>query len=133
MILIGIDPGTHTGYAVWDTHKRSLLRVETMVISRALQAVSEHQFDVCRVIVEDARLRKWLGTKARESLQGAGSIKRDCSIWQEALEDMDMAHVFRGPAKGLTKLDAERFRRLTGWQGRTSSHARDAAMLIWNL
>ena len=31
------------------------------------------------------------------------------------------------------KLDAAAFKRLTSWQGRTSEHGRDAAMLVWGI
>ena len=30
-------------------------------------------------------------------------------------------------------VDAARFAKLTGWQGRTSEHARDAAMLVYGM
>jgi hypothetical protein len=35
------------------------------------------------------------------------------------------------PKAGATKWDADTFRRLTGYSGRTSNHARDAALLVW--
>ena len=35
------------------------------------------------------------------------------------------------PMANRTKLPAAAFAQLTGWHGRTSDHARDAAMLIW--
>lgn len=35
------------------------------------------------------------------------------------------------PKHNTTKLSASQFKVLTGWQGRTSDHARDAAMLVF--
>ena len=35
------------------------------------------------------------------------------------------------PAQNRTKVPADKFKALTGWQGRTNEHARDAAMLVW--
>jgi hypothetical protein len=86
-----------------------------------------------RIILEDARLRTWFGEKGREALQGAGSIKRDCSIWCEFAELHGIALKSVKPAKGATKWDAETFKRVTGWKERTNEHARDAAMLVYGL
>ena len=36
MICIGIDPGTHTGLAVWDTNEGRFLSLETVPIHQAL-------------------------------------------------------------------------------------------------
>jgi len=35
------------------------------------------------------------------------------------------------PERGRTKLSAEQFRTVTGYAGITSSHGRDAAMLVY--
>jgi hypothetical protein len=84
------------------------------------------------VVFEDARLRKWYGKADRERLQGAGSIKRDCTIWSEFLADLAGVRVLAVPPQaGATKWSAERFAKVTGWTSRTSEHARDAAMLLW--
>ena len=62
---------------------------------------------------------------------GAGSIKRDCEIWEEFAALYGIPIQFIPPRKGLTKWDAETFNKMTGWKGRTSNHARDAALLVW--
>lgn len=137
MILIGIDPGVKTGFAVWDTTRRQLLRVETLTIIEALAAVLQYRrTESVRIVMEDARLRKWLPRERNESeyrgkLMGAGSIKRDCEIWQEFADFYHIPLTLIPPRKGLTKWTAEYFARLTGWKGRTSNHARDAALLVW--
>lgn len=137
MIWIGIDPGTHTGIAEWDSERKRFLLVATVPLWQALQEVSNAAANgEVRVIFEDARLRKWLpmernNAEYRGKLMGAGSVKRDCVVWEEFLDDNAIAYVKQSPAPGLTKWSEEAFRKLTGWTGRTSNHARDAALLVY--
>lgn len=134
MIIIGIDPGVNTGFAAWDTEAKKLLEVS------CYQAV-EAEIRVLRyciwyepnvfLLFEDARLRKWYGTKGAEALQGVGSIKRDCSRWEEFCIYHKIPHKGIAPQKGATKWTAERFAKVTGWKGKTNEHARDAAMMVY--
>jgi predicted ATPase len=87
--------------------------------------------DQVMVYFEDARMRTWFGTKGKESLQGAGSIKRDCQRWEEWLKHHNIPHVGVSPKNNKTKLTAEQFKRITKWEGRSNEHGRDAAMLIY--
>ena len=133
---IGIDTGTNTGFALWDAEERRLLEVTCLPLHAALLRVYafEGRTDVC-VCFEDARLRKWYGTRTekedRDKLQGAGSVKRDCAIWEEALTDWGIEWHAVAPKNNYTKMTADAFRRLTGWTERTNEHGRDAAMLVW--
>lgn len=136
MIYIGIDPGTHTGIAVWDSKRKELVDVDTMEIHKALSFVEtlniQHNFNVF-VIFEDARQRTWYGKgNTNAKLQGAGSVKRDCSIWEDFCKDLGIQYRAVPPQKGGTKLTPQYFKMITGYSGRTSEHARDAAMLVFN-
>lgn len=138
MLAIGIDPGKHTGIAVWDTEVQDFIRVDTMSLHKALLFVYEFQTlrDDLRVYFEDARKRKWLPKDATSSeyrghLMGAGSVKRDSVIWQDALTDWGIPFEMVPPRAGATKWDADTFARITGYKGRTSNHARDAALLVY--
>lgn len=136
MIWIGIDPGEHTGFAVWDSKKKSFLDVRTLRLHQALNAViTRHLDEDVTVVFEDARQRKYLPreksvSEYRGKLMGAGSICRDCTIWEETLKDYGIKYFAKPPRKGMTKMDEDYFKTLTGWTGRTSNHARDAAMLV---
>jgi hypothetical protein len=134
-IIAGIDPGVNTGLALWDTQARKLVDLSTGTIIGAMQMlrVCKEQGALSRIVMEDARLRRWYGSKGREALQGAGSIKRDCSIWTEFAEAEGIPLKSVSPQSKGAKLDAEQFAKLTGWTGRTSNHARDAAMLVWGM
>ena len=137
MICIGIDPGTHTGVAVWDTREGKFLSLETLPIHKALNLVCKWQQD-CKdrdvsmdVTFEDARQRTWFGTgNVSAKMQGAGSVKRDCSIWEDFLRDKGIPFWAKPPVKGATKVSAEYFKMVSHYQGRTSEHSRDAAMLV---
>ena len=129
---IGIDPGVNTGLAVWDMKARDLLKVCSLSIVEAMDEIDTIRRSA-EIIVrfEDARLRTWFGSKGKESLQGAGSIKRDCQIWESWLLSRGIPYKAVKPAKGATKWDAGYFRKVTGWSQRTNEHARDAALLVW--
>ena len=132
MLWIGIDPGTHTGLSVWDGKKFQVM--STMPIHDALEYVTrlsqEFGSQEIFVVFEDARQRTWYGEKSSAKLQGAGSIKRDCSIWEDFLHDHHIQFQAVPPQKGATKLTPEYFSMITGWTKKTSNHARDAAMLV---
>lgn len=136
-LYIGIDAGTHTGVAVWNSREQRLELINTMTITQAMDYVRGERmrglaygFEVV-VCMEDARLRNWFGSAGREKLQGAGSVKRDCAIWETFCQEAGIELRKIAPKNNYTKLSAEQFRKLTGWKGRTSDHARDAAMLVF--
>lgn len=140
-IIAGIDPGIRTGLAIWNCDEQKLTYLRTVKIYHALRIMcdfiewsypsdSHYHFEIW---FEDARLRTWFGNADREKLQGAGSIKRDCSIWQEFCEYYKIPFKAIKPAAGNTKWDAEYFKKITGWTGRTSQHSRDAAVLVFGV
>ena len=129
MIYIGIDPGTKTGLAVWDSRLKKFLRVETTTILQAFAIVKGFGRDEIRIFIEDARQVKY--KTSPEKAQGAGSVKRDCAIWEEFCTFEQLPCNFSRPNPRITKLPAYQFKRVTGWEGRTSSHARDAALLVF--
>ena len=137
MIYIGIDPGTHTGVAIWDSKAQVFIELTTIPIHQALLKVkrlyaeSRELSNIC-VVFEDARQRTWFGKdkNTNAKLQGAGSIKRDCRIWEDFCKDYQIPFLKIPPIKGGTKLSEAYFKTISGWKGRTSNHARDAAMLV---
>lgn len=133
-VTVGIDPGKKTGLAVMvDGQFR---QIETMLIHNAMARVKDLFVEVnkkatFKVYFEDARKRGGNSIADRHKLQGVGGVKRDCTIWEDYLTDLgvDYGYVIPTPG-GYTKIDAKTFERLTGWQGKTSNHGRDAAMMI---
>ena len=139
-IYIGIDPGTHTGVAVWNSREREFEYVLTMdefeakvFVMNILQA-----YEHVHVVVEDARKRKKF-QGGPERLQGAGSVKRDSKQWEDTLKNFQKTYTgltFKMVApNGKTNKLAEN-KELThknlNIRGVTSIHARCAAFLVWN-
>jgi hypothetical protein len=129
---IGIDPGVKTGMAVWFRPNQKFIYIKTLSLPEVFEIILTcYDQGDAELFIEDARQRKWFGTKGREALQGAGSIKRDCSIWQEFCEFHHIKYTMISPQKGGTKLSADMFAEITGYTGRTSQHARDAALIVF--
>lgn len=143
MIYIGIDTGVHTGLAVWNSKGRTFEELQTTTIHRAMDIVRSYKArtqsagERLFVRVEDPRQRHWFGTdrmsreEERKRLQGVGSVKRDASIWDDFLKDMDIGYEMVAPERSITKLTHEAFCSLTGCKKRTNEHMRDAAMLVF--
>lgn len=132
-LLIGIDGGVNTGFAVYNPISGKFVEIKTYKIHRAFEAVLEYakNCDSLTVYFEDARQRKWFGNTGREKLQGAGSAKRDSKIWEDFLCDKRIKNVAVAPKNNTTKIkDVNYFKALTGYKGVTSEHGRDAAMLV---
>jgi hypothetical protein len=135
-VIVGIDPGVNTGIAIWDRLEKKLRVVTCVGFIEALDWIDSLTASTPResihVRYEDARLRKWFGSAGREQLQGAGSIKRDCQLWEEFLTREGLSFEKVPPKNNKTKTDGKYFKKITGWEGRTNSHSRDAAMLVFN-
>ena len=135
-ILIGIDTGVNTGFAVAEDKGNGgeLQKVTSISITQAMQQVNEliaqHGKEVVQLIIEDARQRKWF-TGGREKAQGVGSVKRDAKIWEDWCTENQINYRMIHPKNNSTKYKADTFKKITGWTGRTNEHARDAAMLVF--
>lgn len=131
-VFIGIDPGVITGMAAWNG--KSLYLVTSVKIHKAMEMIknwSDHYKLFVRI--EDARKRNWFGESGREQLQGAGSIKRDCKIWEDFLIENKIQFELVAPKNNKTKIDANVFQKITGWKEQTNEHSRDAAMLVYGI
>lgn len=131
-IDIGIDPGTHTGMAV--VEDGILTMVKTLGITQAMKWIRimrENRYDHITLHIENPNLRKFFGKTGREKLQGAGSIKRDYSIWEEFAKEEGITLVPVPPASIGSQFDNEAvFKAATGWTARTSKHGRDAVKIV---
>lgn len=128
--IIGIDPGTITGFAIFSKHHIDLIDVDSGSLIYCYEKLIPYK-RVCFVRIEDARKRTWYGNAGRGKLQGVGSVKRDCKIWQEICEHHNIPFEMVHPKNNTTKLNAKAFKAITGHEGRTNEHKRDAAMLVY--
>lgn len=130
LVWVGIDPGTNTGLAV--KHDCTFSQIRTVTICEAIEEVKRLHVefgDLLKLRIEDARLRTYFGNAGREKLMGAGSIKRDCTIWEEEMNRLGIPFQMVHP-KDVKATTSDYFKKITGWAGRTSIHAREAAWLI---
>lgn len=126
-LTIGIDPGTHTGFAV--LLGKRLVVCETFKIHKALDWIAYYNLNhpEIHVVVEDARKR----SGRPEAAQGAGAIKRECSIWEDFLQDLKISFKMIAPRKNGTRFRDQIFKAsYPYWTKRTSVHSRSAANLL---
>ena len=130
-LIAGVDPGVKTGVAIWNYEQQRFLSIETFNIIEAMRRLLYFSEHLGGIIFEDARLRG--GKPGKERLQGAGSIKRDSKIWEEFCKCYLIPFQPVKPTSGNTKWKADYFKRITGWDKRTSEHSRDAAVLVFGM
>ena len=130
--LIGIDPGVTTGLGnlYLDVVGARIFQVASSTILNIMEDVKwMSQSKRLLVIMEDARLRTWFGHSGPERWQGAGSIKRDCQIWEEFLQAYEIPYILVPPMHNRTKMSSAEFEKHTGIK-RSNQHERDAAALL---
>jgi hypothetical protein len=135
---IGIDTGTNTGLCIWNAEGKFIRAIETWPIHRALTEVkSWADFETGNIFVrlEDARLRRWIPKQNNERAErgrreGAGYVKAHAQIWEQFLTDYQIPFELVAPKNNKTKVTQAYFNKLTGFTGKCSEHARDAAMLV---
>lgn len=131
MIVIGIDPGIKTGYAVKTSKGIEIAKTLTIwELFEELTLAQDHLVNY-RVIVEDARKRKWYGMNAEAKREGAGWIKTLCGQIEAYLLKHEIPHKMIHPIKGGTKLTPAMVKKVTGFQEKTNEHTRDAIMIAW--
>jgi len=104
-LIIGIDPGTTVGVAVWDIQERRLVEwFERDMIDAWAYLLDLRTRHELFVVLEDARLmrrRKQADSAARA--QGYGSIKRDSILWHGWLAKNSIPHLRQPPKKTYKK------------------------------
>ena len=138
--IIGVDTGTNTGFAIYDTSIKKLTKVDTIKAHELIWFIGKlkenKELDLYHFRIEDARLRTWIPRQKNEKAErgraaGAGSVKRDASIIEDCLKDAAASYEMVAPKSNKTKIDAEYFKKVTSWYNKTSEHSRDAAMLCF--
>lgn len=134
MIYIGIDPGTKTGIAILIEGQYEIISTKTIIEAMEyVKFISVGDYSEIEIHIENPNLRKWHKEKdISHKAQGAGSIKRDYAIWEEFCKLHGIKMVDVAPQSIGSTFDNEAiFKQATGWQGRTSQHARDAAKIVF--
>lgn len=136
MTEIGIDPGVTTGIAI--ASQGEYVEILSTDILEAMDIILKYK--TCgpvKVTIENPKLYKdpdYLkhGRSSAYRAQGAGSIKRDFSIWETFFKRHNIYYTTKSPlAIGKMFEKAETFIQATGWTKSTNIHAREAAKLIY--
>jgi hypothetical protein len=120
---------------MWDGNAKCFTEIKTVKIHQAMEMMAELVADQpATIYVEDPRkikLPRELQRKGHAADQGVGSIRRDANIWDDFLKDLKADYHMVWNPRGIRKLSSQKFKELTKWEGRTTEHGRDAAMLVW--
>lgn len=131
MIIIGIDPGAYTGIAVYKDGALSELKtIQPYDLQRMLEG------EKCDLVVfEDSRLQSHIWTRglkgaaAMKVARNIGQIDAWCSLIETVCKMSGIETESLSPKAKGEKVDALAFYKLTGYDGRSNQHERDAAMV----
>ncbi len=140
--FIGLDPGQQTGFAVWDAVEGRFAVLKTSTFWEAIALVERYPAAGVVVVIEDpAKNRTTFNHGTPRTLKAArrrekisrdvGQNQREARLLATGLE-RNGYRVQRVRPRS-SKTGEAHFKRLTRYQGRTSQHSRDAAMLVFGL
>ena len=138
---IGIDPGVKTGLAIYDRETKDIALITSGTLLEMQYILQAHpwnkliKFGQVFVRMEDARLRTWIPRQKNETAErgrreGAGYVKAHCAIWEDFFKIWSIPYELVAPKNNKTKVTADYFSKITGWDGKTNEHSRDSAMLV---
>ena len=132
-IILGIDPGAHTGIAIFN--RGALYTLVTIAPHQIADYIANAL--PSRVIFEDSRLTSFMFNQVKsrpaalKMARNVGEIDAWCRVITSVCADLAIpAHGISPKDKGK-KLNAAQFAALTGWSGKSNSHCRDAAMVAY--
>lgn len=152
---IGVDAGNYTGFAVWNSVAKKFRELDTYNFWQTIQRLTEYGNlmnkgqAMVTVVIEDVTQNSpvFFAEKTYSNTEGehkqklgavcmqaqrVGSVKEKTTLMIEFCEMWKIPIIKQRPTKGsLTKMKADKFKDMTGFEGRTSEHSRDAAMLCF--
>ena len=142
-LLVGIDPGEHTGVAQFDhLDAQPELQLQTLdfwATVRLLEQLALTEKHRAHIYIEDPNQHRSLyankdsktGEVRTKVAQNVGANKREAALLIKKCQALGLQLTTITPGDVLTKQSAEEFARLTGYTKRCSEHARDAGLLIF--
>lgn len=134
---IGIDPGSATGFAVYNRTTNKIDRAETLDFWSAFDACLAYLPEMVDIIVEDCSLNKprfrtkdGAGVQDRMS-RNVGMVQRESVLLIQGLRRK--GYNVHGERPQSEKWDAATAERITGYRQRTSQHVRDALKLCFGV
>lgn len=149
-LLIGIDPGSVTGFCVLDIQYeprdiKALYTMDFWSVYKMMEKLKDSLSNKCQIHVEQPSMIKSLYARHSQRLTELQSKiqTRDRIVWnsaENAREGMLLAKglrdlgytVFDCRPVGRRKWTSEQFQAVTGYQDRSNQHVRDAVFLVWD-
>lgn len=135
MNVIGIDAGVNTGIAIYeDGVLTELSTIEPIDIADIFICYAG---DPLFVAFEDSRLQShvWIPGQSKgiaaNIARKVGMVDAWCYLIERLCEKYDVAYMRVSPKAKGQKLNAEEFKQITKWDGKSNQHERDAAMVAW--
>jgi len=131
-MIIGIDPGKQTGICFINENK-NILDLYTTYFWGAADLIYTFGHKDCVFILEKPQSKN-VWHKAKDKRQAkiiganVGSVYREAELLEELLKQRGCKYKTVHPQG---KINAENFKKITGYEGKTNQHERDAAMLCW--
>ena len=136
-IWVGIDPDVEkSGVAVWDSNEKSFDSIQCLSFFDTIETIKlANEFYSTLVIIEAGWLIKksnWHGANnknvAAKIGTKVGANHQVGKLLAEYCMNNNLPYILTVPQG---KRNAREFKCLTGWQGRTNSEHRDAALLVF--
>lgn len=130
--VIGIDPGVQTGVAIYEGG--ALVRLATVEAHDYYTLLQSERPGL--VIVEDSRLQshvftapKIIGNAKNKIARNIGMVDGFCHLLESLCKSFEIEIISVSPLAKGSKYNAKVFEQITGYQGRSNQHERDAAMV----
>ena len=133
-MILGIDPGAKTGVAIYREGCLQVLETtDTLAVCGMIKATKPKL-----VVIEDSTVQSFVFTApgvrhaaALKVARNIGEIDGYCKLIKQACAELKIECRSVSPKGKGQKLDAARFKILTGWPEASNQHERDAAMVAW--
>lgn len=144
--IIGIDPGQDSGLAVFENG--ALVRLMTLSPLHLIEQL--HLLGISRelangiplhgIVMEDSRktshsftaIAGARGIRAQLKIaRNVGMVDGQCALIEQWATIHKVPLLALSPEQKGQKLDAARFKALTGWAAPSNQHQRDAAVVAW--
>ena len=134
--LICIDPGVKSGIALYDYDESRIKHVTTKDFWGVLDYVcGDFPVSSCAVLIESSASDRFMWSAKGRGVNAAvgtarsvGENNREASLLQQRLSSLGYRCALIPPLN--TKMTADEVRLVSGWQGKTSEHSRDAVMMV---
>jgi len=138
-IYLGIDPDVaKSGVAIWNSGEKEFVGLSTLKFFDLTTAIQFYKNNQLVVVIEAGWLNKksnFHGRKGQSKAVGekiakaVGANHQVGKLLIEFCQSVNVDYVEVRPAN--KKIDAAGFKKITGYEGRTNSEVRDAAMLVF--